>query len=92
LPDGKQVFFVGLAVVYWSIWKIRNNICFEEKRVKTPTEIICLICSTLTYWAGLQKDTISAQMEHGAEVLKNTALQFHQHERMDGGDNRLAVV
>jgi len=66
--------------------------CFEEKRVKTPTEIICLICSMLTYWAGLQKDAVPAQIEHGAEVLKKTALQFHQHGRMDGGDNHLAVI
>ena len=49
LPGGKQVFFVGLVAVCWSIWKIKNSICFEEKRVKTPTEIICLICSMLTY-------------------------------------------
>jgi hypothetical protein len=92
LPGGKHVFFVGLAAVCWSIWKIRNNICFEGKRVKTPTEIICLICSMLTYWAGLQKDAVSEQLEHGAEFLKDTALHFHQHGNVDGGDYRLAVI
>jgi hypothetical protein len=41
---------------------------------------------------GLQKDAVSTQMEHGAEVLKATALHFHQHGSVDGGDNRLAVI
>jgi hypothetical protein len=46
----------------------------------------------LTYWAGLQKDAVSEQLEHGAEVLKDTALHFHQHGNVDGGDYRLAVI
>lgn len=51
LPNGKQVYDVGLAAICWAIWKTRNAICFEGKRTKSPTEIICLICSLLTYWA-----------------------------------------
>jgi hypothetical protein len=49
-PHGKQVYAVGLAAVclpMWKIrntvWKIRNILCFEGKRVKSPTEIICII-------------------------------------------------
>jgi len=86
------VYLVGLAAVCWATWKTKNNICFEGKRVKTPTELVCLISSTISYWAGLQKEAMSAQMEYGAEVLKKTALRFHQHERMDGGDNWMAIV
>jgi hypothetical protein len=85
------VYFVGLAAVCWTVWRTRNNVCFDGKRIKMPTEIICLICSTLTYWAGLQKDAISAQLEHGADVLKKTALHFHR-QQMDGGDNRLVIA
>ena len=82
----------GITAVCWATWKTKNNICFEGKRVKTPTELVYLISSTISYWAGLQKEAMSAQMEYGTEVLKKTALRFHQHERMDGGDNRMAIV
>jgi hypothetical protein len=92
LPEGKQVFVVGLAAVCWSVWKTRNNVCFEEKRMKAPTEIICLICSTLIYWAGLQKGPVAEQMEQGAEALKKTALHFHHQVQMEGCDNRMAIV
>jgi hypothetical protein len=70
----------------------RKSICFERKRVKL-TEIICLICSLLVYWAGLQKQKAAAQMEHGAAVLKSAALHFHQQVHQDEGDNNtLAII
>ena len=47
--------FMGLAAVCWAIWRTRNSVCFYEKKVKSPTEIVCLICSFIVYWAGLQK-------------------------------------
>jgi hypothetical protein len=45
--------------------------------VKSPTEIVCLICSFLTYWAGLLKEGLKEQVTRGAEVVKSTALYFH---------------
>ena len=53
LPGGRHVYFVGLAAVCWAIWKTRNGVCFDGKRVKTPTEALCLISSMLMYWAKL---------------------------------------
>jgi hypothetical protein len=65
---------------------------FEGKQIKSPTEIICLICSTLIYWAGLQNGPVAEQMEQGAEALKRTALHFHHQVQMEGCDNRMAIV
>jgi hypothetical protein len=56
---------------------MRNDICFEKKRLKSPTEIICLICSFLTYWTGLLKEDLKDQVSKGAEAVKTTALFFH---------------
>jgi len=49
-PHGKQVYAVGLAAVClatWKIrsvvWKIRKVLCFEGKRVKSATEIMCMV-------------------------------------------------
>ncbi|KAG0538393.1 hypothetical protein BDA96_03G232200 [Sorghum bicolor] len=50
----------GFGHSVWVIWKTRNAICFDGKIVKSPTEILCLIYSWLTYWPGLQKDVISS--------------------------------
>jgi hypothetical protein len=65
-------------------------ICFDGKRME-PTEIICLISSMLTYCPGLKKDVISAQLKHGAGVLK-MALHFHHKGLMDGVDNQMAII
>jgi len=37
--------FVGLAAICWALWRTRNNICFDKKVVRSPTEIICLASS-----------------------------------------------
>jgi hypothetical protein len=86
------MFFVGLAAVCWSVWKMRNNVCFEGKWIKSPTKIICLICSTLIYWAGLQKGPVAEQMEQGAEALKRMTLHFHHQVQMEGCDNRMVII
>lgn len=65
---------------------------FEGKRIKSPIEIVCMICSFLIYWTGLQKQEVASQVEHGAAILKTTALHFHQHGEKKDGDNNLAII
>jgi hypothetical protein len=49
LPQAPTIYAVGLTAVIWAIWRTRNVVCFDKKRIKSPTEIVCLICSFLTY-------------------------------------------
>jgi len=77
LPNHKHFHLVGLAAICSVIWKIRNFTCFEQKKAKSPTEIICSTSSFICYWAGLQKQEDQAELEAGAEALKEAALHFH---------------
>lgn len=79
-PQGNQMHAVGLAAVCWAIWHTRNAVCFDNKRVKSPTEIVCMICSFLTYWAGLLKEGLKQQVIQGAKVVKTTTLFFHKQD------------
>jgi hypothetical protein len=78
LPQDPQMHAVGLAIVCWAVWKTRNKVCFENKRVKSPTEIVCMMCTFLTYWAGMLKDGLKQQVMQGAEAMKMVALSFHK--------------
>ena len=53
---GKFHLFVGLAAIYWALWKTRNNICFDKKMIRSPTEIICSVSSFISFWAELEVD------------------------------------
>ena len=66
LPNGKPVYVVGLAALCQAIWCTRH-VCFEDKRTKSPSKIIYMMCSFLDYWAGLQKPDMERQMKQGAE-------------------------
>jgi hypothetical protein len=78
LPQAPTIYAVGLTAVIWAIWRTNNDVCFDKKRIKSPTEIVCLICSFLTYWTGLLKEDLRNQVIQGAEVVKASALFFHK--------------
>ena len=79
LSNHKHFHSVGLAAICWAIWRARNLSCFEQKIIKSPTEIVCM-ASFICYWSGLQKTEDRAEIEAGAEVLKEAALSFHPRE------------
>lgn len=54
--------------------------CFDNKRVKSPTEVVCMICSFLIHWAGLLKGGLRQQVIQGAEAVKTVALFFHRED------------
>jgi len=80
LPNHKHFHFVGLTAICWAVWRARNLICFEQKKIKSPTEIVCSASSFIAYWAGPQKLEDQAGLEAGASVLKEAALYFHPKE------------
>ena len=80
MPQGHSMHAVGLAAVCWAIWRTRNAVCFDNKKIKSPTEIVCMICSFLTYWAGLLKEDLKNQVSLGAEAIKTAALFFHKQD------------
>jgi len=80
LQNKKYVYTVGLAAICWATWKSRNNACFERKLISSPTEIICLASSFLSYWAGLQKGSAKEELEIGAGAVKTAAINFHPQE------------
>ena len=46
----------GLAAICWALWITRNNICFHGKVVISPTVIVCLASSFISYWSDMQLD------------------------------------
>jgi len=81
----KKILPHGLSAVCWAIWRTRNSVCFDKKRIKSPTEIVCMMCSFLIYWAGMLKDglkqqVIQGEMIQGAKILKMVALSFHKQD------------
>ena len=71
---------VGLAGICWALWRTRNNICFEGKNVRSPTKVICLALSFISFWAELQSEEDKLLLEGGADILRAVALSLHPHE------------
>lgn len=79
LPKYKLMHAVSIAAVCWAIWKTRNAVCFDNKKVQSPIEIVCvMICSFLAYWASLLNEDMKQQVLQGAEAVKMVALFFHK--------------
>jgi len=56
-----------------------ESICllWKKKRVMSPAESVCMMCSFLSYLAGLQNKDLIPQVEQGVEILKTNALHSH---------------
>ena len=72
--DDKKMVLVGISALLWAIWKSRNAIVFENKRINDPLYIVKLMCRWLTDWSIMQiKESSRKTLELGARVLEQAA-------------------
>ena len=55
----------------------KHLFALKKKRVISPAESVCMMCSFLSYLAGLQNKDLIPQVEQGVEILKTNALHSH---------------
>jgi hypothetical protein len=91
MPCNKNLHMIGLTAIYWAIWRTRNSVCFDKKKISSPTEIICLASSVLNYWAGLQQEEGRTIFETGAEALKEAAILHHPREAQEPGNGTVLL-
>ena len=53
LPTAQRTaFLLVYSAICWTIWKHRNELCFNSGKVKSVRQMILLIISLVTYWTG----------------------------------------
>ena len=67
-PKGNNSLLLVFAAVCWSIWKMRNKICFEGKKFHNPIEIVFHACALTKFWAGLQKEVDKETLIKGVDT------------------------
>lgn len=50
----RKLIAVGIAALCWTIWRTRNEACFQGNYPKDPANLVFLMCYWLKYWAGLR--------------------------------------
>lgn len=51
----KTLMVVGVAAIFWAIWKVRNTACFENKLPNDPIDVVFLTCHWIESWVVMQK-------------------------------------
>jgi len=69
LPHGHIVYTFCMAAICWAIWKRRNEVFFENKTLRHPTDIILYACALMTYWAGLYGSDMQGKILDGVKIL-----------------------
>jgi len=67
LPDGSSIYTFELSAICWAIWKRRNEACFDNKLLRSPTEIITYACALMSYWSGLYGPEMQGKDPRGRE-------------------------
>ena len=67
---------VVIAAVCWGVWKVRNNVTFEEHKLRSPCEILFHISSLVTYWSGMHKKKEQDMLQAGASKLLERSVEL----------------
>lgn len=81
ISGGKKFHTLGIAAIYWSIWKARNKLCFEGKLVKSPLSIICNACELMSQWAGLYPEEDKEMLINGADLMLKIAIKLLKEKK-----------
>jgi len=72
VPFALDIFILAC----WSIWKMRNKICFEGEKLHSPLDIVRHACALIKFWAGLQKEVDKEMLIQGVDTMIKIALQL----------------
>jgi hypothetical protein len=53
--DLKQLIWVGVAVIYWAIWKCKNDVVFKKMKFNLILHVIFRGAYWLRFWAQLER-------------------------------------
>jgi hypothetical protein len=73
LPASRNTQIAGLPIVCWAIWKLRNKLCFEDKLIKKPFELISYSTVFMKHWAGLHNERDAKDTRAGVDCLLRLA-------------------
>ena len=69
--ENRTGFLIVLSAVSWSLWKHRNEVCFNTCAVKTARTLILLIKTLCGYWAGNVKRKIKDAIGEWLPVIED---------------------
>jgi hypothetical protein len=61
---------VGCSAVLWTLWKITNEACFEDRRVVNTLDIFILYCFWMNSWILLHKKSTRKKLEERSNHLR----------------------
>lgn len=71
----RKLVLVGLATVFWSIWRMHTLACFQRKLLAEPVSVI-VICHWISDLANLQEEAEQDLLTRGARAISKWLLKF----------------
>lgn len=64
-------FLIVLSVVVWTLWKHRNDLCFNNSSIKTARNLIPMIKSLCCYWTENLKKKVKDAVDAWLPVIED---------------------
>jgi hypothetical protein len=72
----RNLITIECSAILWSLWKIRNDCCFNNINPVNSANISFLCCFWLHSWAILQKKSTRMILEEGSSLIKRIAKEI----------------
>jgi hypothetical protein len=73
VPASRNVQIARLAAICWAIWKLKNRACFENKLIKSPTELVSFAIVFMNYRVCFHNSHDTENIRTGAASLLQLA-------------------
>lgn len=73
--SNRNLIIVGCGAVLRALWRSRNEICFSDKMVINPYNILFLCCFWMVSWNIIQKKA-KKMLEAGSNLVRRLAKEF----------------
>ncbi|XP_078150904.1 uncharacterized protein LOC144546233 [Carex rostrata] len=85
----RTVFLILVSAICWTLWKHRNEICFQNSKVKDARNINYLIISLLYYWTANKRVKKHIQTAAHRWIPEEEILEVEPLRMMFSGDDEV---
>lgn len=93
ISKGRSTFLLVCSALCWTIWKYRNEFCFQLIAPKSLKQIVLLIISLVKYWTGSKRVRVHVAGEiyrwiPVGDIINVIPLQQYHEDTTDCGLHR----
>lgn len=76
----RNLITIGCGAILWTLWRIRNDCCFNSKNHVNASNVFLMCCFWLDSLTILQKNSTKRKLEEGSSLIRRIAKEIFKRD------------